>query len=308
MQKILIIEENQEDMEFLKVILDADYETRAVCTAKEGLICAVTGEYSLIFIDTAMPEMEEFVFLKELQEKIIFWHIPVILLIDGDDVRKGERGLALGAADYIVRPLYPMVVKSRARAYVSLYQYRKNAKEQAVLVDSLTGVASRQQYETECARKWQEAVRLNVPISVCVFDVDKFKTYNERYGYPAGDKVLISVAETISSCLKRGTDLFARYDGDLFAAVILGGKGEDVYRHQKTICRMVEKLHIPHWDSASGWVTVSIGGVTVVPQLQDSCDEFFAMAQNILSDAKNAGRNQAIWTYEKMKKLTERDF
>ncbi|MCI8638172.1 MAG: diguanylate cyclase [Coprococcus sp.] len=308
MQKILMIGENQEDTEFLKVILDEDYESKVVCTAKEGLACAVTGEYSLIFIDTALPEMEEFVFLKELQEKIISWHIPVILLIDEADVRKGERGLALGAADYIVRPLYPMVVKSRARAYVSLYQYRKNAKEQAVLVDSLTGVASRQQYETECARKWQEAVRLNVPISVCVFDVDKFKTYNERYGYPAGDKVLISVAETISSCLKRGTDLFARYDGDLFAAVILGGKGEDVYRHQKTICRMVEKLHIPHWDSASGWVTVSIGGVTVVPQLQDSCDEFFAMAQNILSDAKNAGRNQAIWTDEKMKKLTERDF
>ncbi len=307
MQKILIIEENQEDIEFLKVILDEDYESKAVCTAKEGLACAVTGEYSLIFIDTALPEMEEFAFLKELQEKIISWHIPVILLIDEADVRRGERGLALGASDYIVRPLYPLVVKSRARAYVSLYQYRKNEKEKAVMVDSLTGIASRRRYEMEYIQKWQEAVRLNVPVSVCVFDVDRFRTYNERYGYPEGDKVLISVAEAISSCLKRGTDLFARYDGDRFAAVILGGNGGDVYKHLKTICRMVEKLHVPHWDSASGWVTVSIGGATVVPRLEDSCDLFFETAQNMLSDAKKSGRNQVVWTDEKMERLSEKE-
>lgn len=303
MQKILIIENNQEETEFLNVILAEEYEVTVVCSAEEGLSCAETGEYSLVFLDAALPEMEEFRFLKKLEEKIMPWHIPVILLMDETDRERKEKGLALGAADYIVRPVYPLVAKARTRTYVSLYQYRKHEKEQSAMVDALTGVASRQKYETDRIRKWQEAVRLGVPISICVFDIDKFRTYNERYGYPAGDKVLRSVAETIASCLKRGTDLFARYDGDRFAAVVLGGEAEAVFEHQKNICRAVEKLHIPHWDSVSRWVTASIGGITIVPRVEDSCDEYFRIAEDMLTEAKKAGRNQVAWMNEKKEKL-----
>lgn len=298
MQKILVVEKNQEEIEFLKVVLGEEYEVTDVCTAEDGLAYAETGDYSLIFLDGALPEMEEFGLLKELQEKIMPWHIPVILLLDETAAGRGERGLALGAADYIVRPVYPLVAKARTRTYVSLYQYRKKEKEQSAMVDSLTGAASRKKYELDGMLKWKEAVRLAVPVSVCVFDIDRFRTYNERYGYPAGDKVLISVAEVVSSCLKRCTDLFARYDGDRFAAVILGGNSEDVLKHQKNICRAVEKLHIPHWNSVSRWVTVSIGGVTVVPKPEDSFDTCFAAAENMLAAAKNSGRNQVMWEKE----------
>ena len=294
MQKILIIEENQEEIEFLKVILE-EYEVTAVSTAREGLSRAETGEYSLIFLEDAFPSMEDFSLLKELQGRIMPCHTPVILLMDGADVRRGESGLALGAADFITRPLYPLIVKARTRTYVSLYQYRKNEKEKSVMADSLTGVASRQKFGLNRGLKWQEAVRLEVPVSVCIFDIDKFRSYNERYGYPAGDKVLISVAQTISSCLKRGTDLFARYEKDRFAAVVLGGAGSSVSEYQEKICRAVEKLHIPHWDSVSRWVTVSIGGVTVIPKPDDSFDAYFEIAENMLKEAKRSGGNQVMW-------------
>ncbi len=292
MQKILIIEENQEEIEFLKVVLE-EYEVTAVSTAGEGLSRAETGEYSLIFLEDDFASMEDFSLLKELQGRMMPYHTPVILLMDGADVRRGERGLALGAADFITRPLYPLIVKARTRTYVSLYQYRKN--EKSAMADSLTGVASRQKFGLNRGLKWQEAVRLEVPVSVCIFDIDKFRTYNERYGYPAGDKVLISVAQTISSCLKRGTDLFARYEKDRFAAVVLGGAGSSVSEYQEKICRAVEKLHIPHWDSVSRWVTVSIGGVTVIPKPDDSFDAYFEIAENMLKEAKRSGGNQVMW-------------
>lgn len=302
MHKILLIDKDLDELEFLKVVLE-EYEVTAARTAAEGLACAKTGEYSLIFLDGALPEMEEFGLLKELQRKIMPWHIPVLLLLDETDAGREEKGLALGAADYIVRPLYPLAAKARARTYVSLYQYRKNEKAQSVMVDSLTGVASRKSYEINRSLKWQEAVRLEVPVSFCVIDIDKFRTYNERYGYPAGDKVLISAAEAASSCLKRGTDLFARYGGDRFAAAILGGDAETVFEHQKKICKAVEKLHIPHWDSASRWVTASIGGVTVIPGVSDSCGQYFQIAEDMLAEAKKSGGNQVVWMDEKKEKL-----
>lgn len=302
MQKLLIIDENQEETELLRAVLD-EYDITVVCTAKEGAACAGTGKYSLIFLDAALSDMEEFGMLKELQRKIMPWHIPVLLLMDEPDAKKEEKGLSLGAADYIVRPVYPLVVKARAQTHISLYQYRKKEEEQSALIDSLTGVASKQRYELNSILKWQEAVRLGVPISICMIDVDKFRAYNERYGYPSGDKALISIAEAASSYLKRSTDLFARYEGDRFAAVILGGEENAVFEHLKKICQVIEKLHIPHWVSASRWITVSVGGVTVIPQKGDSYDTYFEIAEKMLSDAKKSGGAQVMWMNERMEQL-----
>ena len=303
MQKILIIDENQEETELLKLILEEEYEVTIVSNAQEGIACAGTGEHSLIFLTTALPGMEDFALLKELQGKIMPWHIPVILLMDEADVKKEEKGLALGAADYIARPVYPLVVKARTHTHVSLYQYKRDAEQQSAMTDSLTGVASRRRYELNSAQKWQEAVRLHVPVSICLFDVDRFRTYNERYGYPAGDRVLASVAEVASSSLKRSTDFLARYGGDQFVTVILGGEGNTVSGHMKRLCQEIKKLRIPHWNSDSGWVTVSIGGVTVIPQTKDSYETYFRVAQNMLSDARESGGAQVMWTNEKMEKL-----
>ncbi|MEZ3434612.1 MAG: diguanylate cyclase [Lachnospiraceae bacterium] len=305
MQKVLIIDENQEERELLKAILEEEYDVAAASDIKEGITLAETGKHSLIFLSAGMSDTEDFTVLKELQGKIMPWHIPVILLLDQEDVKKEEKGLSLGAADYIVKPVYPMVVKARAHAHVSLYQYKKKEERESAMVDSLTGVASKQRYELNGTLKWQEAVRLNVPISICMIDLDKFRTYNERYGFPAGDKVLTQVAGIVSAALKRSTDFFARYGGDKFIALILGGEGEIVFEHLKNIRKSVEKLHIPHWGSVSEWITVSIGGVTTVPQVGDSYDTYFEMAENMLAEAKKSGRNRIAWTKEDKELLSE---
>lgn len=305
MQKILIIDENQEETELLKAILEEEFDIEAASDAEEGITLAETGKHSLIFLSTDLSDTDEFTVLKELQGKIMPWHIPVILLMDQEDAKKEEKGLSLGAADYIVKPVYPMVVKARAHTHVSLYQYKKKEERQSAMVDSLTGVASKQRYELNGTLKWQEAVRLGVPISICLIDIDKFRTYNERYGFPAGDKVLAQVAGTASSAFKRSTDFFARYGGDRFVALILGGEGTVVFEHLKKIRESVEKLHVPHWDSVSEWLTVSVGGVTVVPQIGDSYDTYFEMAESMLADAKKSGRNQIVWTKEDKEQLRE---
>lgn len=305
MQKILIIDENQEETELLEAVLGEEYDVTVVGTAREGIACAETGEYSLIFLDAAMQEMEEFGLLKEIQGKIMPWHISVILLMDEVEMKREEKGLVLGAADFIVRPVYPLVVKAKARTYISLYQFRKKEQEQSAMTDSLTDVSSRKCYDLISIRRWQEAVRLDSHVSVCMFDIDRFRTYNERYGYPAGDKVLASVAEAVASRLTRNTDLFARYEGDKFVAVILGGESGAVFNHMKNISRKVKKLHIPHWNSASGLITISIGGVTVVPAMEDSYDAYFKIAQNMLSDAKNAGGNRIAWMNEDGEQFSE---
>ena len=128
-----------------------------------------------------------------------------------------------------------------------------------------------------------------------MFDIDRFKVYNDTFGHPAGDRVIVSVAQTASALLRRPTDFFARYGGEEFVAFLVGDAAENAFAHLKTIRQAVEDLHIPHDPSVSQWVTVSIGGITVVPQIGSSYDTYLKIADAMLYDAKRFGRNQVVW-------------
>ena len=96
-----------------------------------------------------------------------------------------------------------------------------------------------------------------------MFDIDKFKVYNDTFGHPAGDKVIAGVAKTAASYLQRSTDFFARYGGEEFVAFLIGEDAVKAFDHLKKVRQAVEDLHIPHNPSVSQWVTISIGGVTM---------------------------------------------
>lgn len=191
----------------------------------------------------------------------------------------------MGAVDYIAKPFNALIVKARVNTHIKLYQYRRQVEQQS-MTDQLTGVANRRKYEQYSIRKWNEAIRLNVPFSIYMFDIDRFKVYNDTFGHPAGDKVIASVAQTAASYLQRSTDFLARYGGEEFVAFSMGDSSEQIFAHLKKIRQAIENLQIPHDPSVSKWVTVSVGGVTVVPEKGSSYDFYLKIADTMLYDAK----------------------
>ena len=240
-----------------------------------------------------------------MQEEIITQSIPVILITSLSAVKDEEYGLMLGAVDYITKPFNAPIVRARVNTHIKLYRYRRQVERQS-MTDQLTGVANRRRYDQYSIKKWKEAIRLRIPFSICMFDIDRFKVYNDTFGHPAGDKVIAAVAQAASSHLQRSTDFLARYGGEEFAALFLGDTSEQIFGHMKKIRRAIEGLHIPHDPSVSEWVTVSIGGVTVIPEAESSYDFFLKIADTMLYDAKKHGRNQVVWADERMKQLWER--
>ena len=140
-----------------------------------------------------------------------------------------------------------------------------------------------------------------------MFVFDKFKVYNDTFGHPAGDKVITAVAQTAANHLRRSTDFFARYGGEEFVAFMMGESSEKAFEHLKVIRHEVELLRIPHSPEISPWVTVSIGGVTVVPKADSSYDTWLKVADTMLYDAKRYGRNQVFWMDEKMQQRREKE-
>ena len=146
MEKVLIVDDSLVQAAQLKSILEDDYDVTTVHTAAEGLSAASSDEFSLILLDVVMPDMDGFMLLKKLQDELITRHIPVILITSLADIENEQRGLTLGAVDYIVKPFHPLIVKARVNTHIKLYQYRKQVEYQS-MTDQLTGVANRRKHD-----------------------------------------------------------------------------------------------------------------------------------------------------------------
>ena len=114
------------------------------------------------------------------------------------------------------------------------------------------------------------------------------------------------MAKAAESYLRRETDFFARYGGEEFVAIMLGEETEGAFEHMKIIRQAVEDLHIPQSPEVSPWVTVSIGGITLVPQTERRYETIVKIADTMLYDAKRFGRNQVVWTDGGLNQLREK--
>ncbi len=304
MEKILIVDDSPLQATQLQTILSDTYDISIAQTGEDGLSMVNKEDFSLILLDVVMPGMDGFTLLKKLQEEIITQSVPVILITSLADATNEQHGLVLGAVDYITKPFNPMVVKARVNTHIKLYNYRRQAEWQS-MTDQLTGIANRRKYERYSITKWNEAIRLHVPFSICMFDIDRFKAYNDTFGHPAGDKVISAIAQVAASYLKRNTDFLARYGGEEFVAISMGDRSEQIFAYLKKIRQAVEALHIPHDSAIAPWVTVSIGGVTIVPEMGNSYDFYLKVADTMLYDAKKKGRNRVVWANEQLKQMFE---
>ena len=89
-------------------------------------------------------------------------------------------------------------------------------------------------------------------------------------------------------------------------AVFLGSQGTTAFEFMKTVRQSVEDLHIQHNSPVSPWVTISAGGVTLVPRLGDKLETCLKLADTMLYDAKRLGRNMVVWSNQNREQWRER--
>jgi diguanylate cyclase (GGDEF)-like protein len=126
-----------------------------------------------------------------------------------------------------------------------------------------------------------------------MLDVDHFKSYNDLYGHPAGDRCLARVAEELRRALHRASDVAARYGGEEFAAILPGTDLRGSETVAEVLRARVEELDLAHaGSSAYGQVTVSIGAASATPALGGTEDALVKAADEALYRSKHDGRNR----------------
>lgn len=162
--------------------------------------------------------------------------------------------------------------------------------ERDALLDSLTGLKNRRWMDSRLPRLLDRHQRSDLPLTLIMYDVDHFKTFNDEYGHHAGDSVLSSVANATMDCL-RPTDLCARYGGEEFI-VILTGIPMDIGRSVAERIRKTIGSNDVITDDGRTLppVTVSLGVAQARPD--DVAATLIKRADTAMYRAKTSGRNR----------------
>ena len=159
-------------------------------------------------------------------------------------------------------------------------------------VDGMTGVANRRRFDETLQVEWGRAARDKRPLSVALIDVDWFKTYNDRYGHPAGDACLRQLARVFEAGVMRSGDLIARYGGEEFVLIAPDTDLNGINTIASYLCQEVFALALEHEDSPYGRVSVSIGIATAYPHRGSKPMQLVQQADAALYRAKQQGRHR----------------
>lgn len=294
--KILIIDDTKlmRDMLSAMVIeLGADPVTAA--TGKDGLIAALEHGPTVILLDVILPDIDGFKVCDALKKDYRTSDIPVILVTGLEKDEEAEsKGLKLGAADYIMKPLKPLVVQARVKTQLDLATRTKALADanreltQLAMTDTLTGCFNRRYFMNAADMELSRMKRHGYSVVVAMVDIDHFKTVNDTYGHEAGDHVLKEVAKCCDETV-RYEDTVGRLGGEEFAILLpvadVAGASGVLERVRAAIADMSFQSRGEDFG-----VTVSIG-LSELDQADLSIDDGLRRADDALYAAKKKGRN-----------------
>ena len=289
---ILIVDDEISNIEIMNAVLEDDYEVCFATSGRQALDVARTAQPDLILLDVLMPGIDGFEVCRRLKADPLLADIPVMFTTGLGDTEDEMRGLALGAIDYVTKPVQPAILRARVGNHVELKQLRDRLATMAV-TDALTGLSNRRHLERSLEVETARLSRNGDWLSVIMLDIDFFKQFNDTYGHPAGDRCIMMVAAALARAVKRATDLPARYGGEEFACVLPGTDPEGAALVAQEIRLQIQSLNIPHEGSqVSPYITVSIGIASARCHPDMPGDRWIVEADRRLYESKQGGRNR----------------
>jgi diguanylate cyclase len=170
----------------------------------------------------------------------------------------------------------------------------EKAKEKSI-TDGLTGIYNRAAFDDQLAQKVDTYRSTKENFSLLMLDLDDFKSINDKYGHPLGDRVLVAFAQKCRSAI-RNDDFLARYGGEEFAIILTGASLGNAVKKARLICQTIASTRYATNNSSQSndylSITVSIG--VCATKKGDTVEKLLARADKALYEAKRSGKNRAV--------------
>lgn len=179
---------------------------------------------------------------------------------------------------------------STAVAMSNALLYAKAQKN--ACTDDMTGIHNRRYFYQYLREQFEVCAQGSRPLSLMILDLDRFKLYNELYGFSEGDRAICKTAELIRRCVDR-RGIAARYSGEQFAVVLPGYDTPSALEIAETIRRRIEQEFFNEESATKQFLTIS-AGLCTYPICAANTDELVQRCNLALSSAKRKGKNVSV--------------
>ncbi|MEN3185132.1 MAG: diguanylate cyclase [Atribacterota bacterium] len=297
--KIAVVDDSQFIRYLVKDILEEQgFEVKTFATGWDFLTSSGLEEYDLVLLDIVLPDGDGFSFCRALRNRSELVTLPIIFLTAVEDEQARIQSFEAGGNDYLLKPIHPQELLVRVGTQIKLRKYVRELEklnrelERLAFFDPLTGLPNRRVFDDWLVKLESQYVRHQIPYSLIMIDLDRFKHYNDTFGHLQGDELLSTLASVFNSAIRRG-DFLARFGGEEFV-VLCFDSGEEIGKLvAQRMKSQIEKLSLPHpHNPPYGVVTISCG-VCGREEAKDEI-ELLSRADQALYEAKNRGRNQVV--------------
>lgn len=304
--KILITDDDLVTRKLLQKTLENwGYEVVAAENGRKALEIYKQQNVKFIIADWMMPEMDGLSLCRLVRSEKSRGYVYFIMLTGRDKKEDIIEGLKVGVDDYVSKPFERNELQVRVRAGERILDLEKelnekneslqrlNVKlEELVRMDTLMGIGNRLSFYETIEKMHHRGCRYAQGYGVIMCDVDKFKSYNDTYGHPAGDNILRRIANSIKKSIRISDDVF-RYGGEEIVIILPQQDLINSLIVAEKVRHGVEALGIEHKGTGRGIVTLSCGvSAFDINAFENKWEDIVNHADKALYKAKNSGRNR----------------
>ncbi|MBL7130819.1 MAG: response regulator [Candidatus Omnitrophica bacterium] len=271
-KRILIVDDDPDILDVLQLTLpEEEYEVVEAHDGQEALEKVYERPPDLIILDYIMPKMNGREVCQKLKKDVLLRHMPIIMLTGKGDVKDKVEGLDAGADGYIVKPFEPEELLARIRM-----TFRRSQ------IDLDAAPLTRLPGNVSIFNEIEQRIKSGKKFAVGYVDLDKFKIFNDKYGFTWGDRTIQQTARVvIKGVEEKGNpgDFIGHIGGDDFVIVSNPGAIDEICKQIiNEFDKVTLKLYNPE-DLKKGYIvgkdrqgkttkvgliTISIGVVTNV--------------------------------------------
>lgn len=232
-------------------------------------------------------DMAAFAYALQLDEAL---PSNIVVIAPGDNETE-KQVLLTGVLDFISDRSSFSVIALRLSLHIQRLQYVRQLESLSV-TDPLTGLYNRRKFNEAMDTCWRQSIRMQLPCSLLMLDVDHFKIFNDTYGHLVGDECLKSLSDVFCLEAVRPHDTVARIGGEEFAIILPETSIQGAEHVASRIIQRVKELSILNEHTQLGVVSVSVGIACAYPKMGDNLSHWQQEADDALYFAKDSGRNQ----------------
>ncbi len=292
---LLVVDDDEAVCQVLSIMLsDLGYQVVAETDGRKALSILRGGEFDVVLVDIVMPDIDGLELIDQIREH--YNVLPILVVTAYGSAELTVNAMRRGATDFVTKPVDAQLLDLRIRRAYDLEHTRRMAN-----TDGLTGLYNHRYLQERLTQEIERAERYERPLSVIMADLDHFKSFNDAYGHPRGDELLIAVARTLRQ-LSRASDILARYGGEEFTLVLPETSAADALVLAERVRQCVAALDLGEAPAtrrgAETGVTLSLGVASHAHG--GSKEDLIEAADVALYRAKHGGRDQVCVAEEQL--------